>query len=99
MRSKEWQQNQNFNQIGVVRLYSSIIVTKPTSIKEKQLSRNNDSNYLPSLFPDNKETMVVPPKRTRRLKTGEKLRSADKVERIPVKIIPTQEIIRKPEWM
>jgi hypothetical protein len=63
-------------------------VTKPTSIKEKQLSSNNDSNYLPSLFPDNKETMVVPPKRTRRLKTGEKLRSADKVERIPVKIIP-----------
>ena len=99
LRSKEWQQNQNFNQIGVIRLYSSIIVTKPTSTKEKQLSSNNDSNYLPSLFPDNKETMVVPPKRTRRLKTGEKLRSADKVERIPVKIIPTQEIIRKPEWM
>ena len=87
MRSKEWQQNQNFNQIGVVRLYSSIIVTKPTSIKEKQLSSNNDSNYLPSLFPDNKETMVVPPKRTRRLKTGEKLRSADKVERIDRKSV------------
>ena len=83
MRSKEWQQNQNFNQIGVVRLYSSIIVTKPASIKEKQLLSNDDSSYLPSLFPDNKETMVVPPKRTRRLKTGEKLRSADKVERMP----------------
>ena len=96
---KEWQQDQIFNQIGVVRLYSSIIVTKPTTIKEKQLSSNNDGNDLPSLFPDNTETMVVPPNRTRRLRAGEKLRSADKVERIPVKIIPTSEIIRKPEWM
>ena len=32
---------------------------------------------------------VTPPKRTRRLQQGEKLRSADKVERIPVKVIPT----------
>ena len=42
---------------------------------------------------------VTPPKRTRRLQQGEKLRSADKVERIPVKVIPTQTIQRKPEWM
>jgi len=41
----------------------------------------------------------TPPKRTRRLQQGEKLRSADKVERIPVKVIPTQTIQRKPEWM
>ena len=41
----------------------------------------------------------VPPKRTRRLQKGEKLRSADKVERIPVKVIPTNMIQRKPEWM
>jgi lipoic acid synthetase len=33
------------------------------------------------------------------LKAGEKLRSADKVERIPVKVIPTTTIQRKPEWM
>lgn len=45
------------------------------------------------------ETNVTPPKRTRRIKQGEKLRSADKVERIPVKVIPTVEIQRKPEWM
>jgi lipoyl synthase len=45
------------------------------------------------------ETNVVPPKRTRRIKQGEKLRSADKVERIPVKVIPTVEIQRKPDWM
>ena len=43
--------------------------------------------------------LKAPPKRTRRLQTGEKLRSADKVERIPVKVIPTTEIVRKPEWM
>lgn len=30
---------------------------------------------------------------------GEKLRGADKVSRIPVKIIPTEEIPRKPEWL
>jgi lipoic acid synthetase len=33
------------------------------------------------------------------LQKGEKLRSADKVERIPVKVIPTNMIQRKPEWM
>ncbi|MDC0403540.1 lipoyl synthase [Porticoccaceae bacterium] len=42
---------------------------------------------------------TLPPQRTRRLRAGEKLRSADKVERIPVKVIPTEEILRKPEWM
>lgn len=45
------------------------------------------------------DTKVVPPQRTRRIKQGEKLRSADKVERIPVKVIPTEEVQRKPEWM
>lgn len=30
---------------------------------------------------------------------GEKLRGYDKVSRIPVKIIPTEEIPRKPEWL
>ena len=42
---------------------------------------------------------TTPPQRTRRLQKGEKLRSADKVERIPVKVIPTNQIQRKPEWM
>lgn len=43
--------------------------------------------------------MLTPPKRTRRLKQGEKLRDADKVERIPVKVIATDTIQRKPEWL
>lgn len=30
---------------------------------------------------------------------GEKLRGADKVARIPVKVIPTEEIPRKPDWI
>ena len=42
---------------------------------------------------------VAPPQRTRRIKQGEKLRSAEKVERIPVKVIPTENFLRKPEWM
>lgn len=42
---------------------------------------------------------MVPPKRTRRLVQGEKLRSGDKVEKIPVKVIPTESFQRKPEWL
>ena len=30
---------------------------------------------------------------------GEKLRGADKVARIPIKVIPTEEIPRKPDWI
>lgn len=44
-------------------------------------------------------SITAPPQRTKRLRAGEKLRSADKVERIPVKVIPTEEVLRKPEWM
>jgi lipoic acid synthetase len=40
-----------------------------------------------------------PVKRTVRHKKGEKLRDADKVERIPVKVIATDEVMRKPEWI
>lgn len=40
-----------------------------------------------------------PIKRTQRLRQGEKLRSADKVERIPVKVIPTETFQRKPPWL
>ncbi len=44
---------------------------------------------------------IQPVKRTRRHKQGEKLRDADKVERIPVKVIATDatEILRKPDWI
>ncbi|WP_299982428.1 lipoyl synthase [uncultured Pseudoteredinibacter sp.] len=41
----------------------------------------------------------TPVKRTRRHKAGEKLRDADKVERIPVKVIASDEVKRKPEWI
>ncbi|HLS98657.1 MAG: lipoyl synthase [Porticoccaceae bacterium] len=42
---------------------------------------------------------ITPVKRTRRIEAGEKLRSADKVERIPVKVIPTETVARKPDWL
>lgn len=42
---------------------------------------------------------IAPPQRTKRIKKGEKLRNAEKVERIPVKVIPSENILRKPEWM
>ncbi len=41
----------------------------------------------------------IPVQRTRRLQAGEKLRSAAKVERIPVKVIATTELPRKPPWI
>ncbi len=44
-------------------------------------------------------TEKLPVKRTRRLEQGEKLRDADKVERIPVKIIATDSLLRKPDWI
>ncbi|MEX2487974.1 MAG: lipoyl synthase [Pseudomonadales bacterium] len=34
-----------------------------------------------------------------RLVQGEKLRGADKVRRIPVKVVPTESMPRKPEWL
>jgi lipoic acid synthetase len=42
---------------------------------------------------------IEPVKRTRRHKQGEKLRNADKVERIPVKVIATDDFQRKPDWI
>jgi lipoic acid synthetase len=36
---------------------------------------------------------------SRKVVQGEKLRGADKVARIPVKVIPTVELPRKPEWI
>lgn len=45
------------------------------------------------------DSNMEPVRRTRRIKQGEKLRDADKVERIPVKVIATDEIKRKPDWI
>lgn len=44
---------------------------------------------------------IQPVKRTRRHKQGEKLRDADKLELIPVKVITTEtsEVLRKPDWI
>lgn len=39
------------------------------------------------------------PQVPRKVVQGEKLRGADKVARIPVKVIPTVELPRKPEWI
>jgi lipoic acid synthetase len=33
------------------------------------------------------------------VQTGVKLRGADKVARIPVKILPTEDVPRKPDWI
>lgn len=45
------------------------------------------------------ETEHTPVKRTRRIAQGEKLRDADKVERIPVKVIASDSLLRKPDWI
>ncbi len=45
------------------------------------------------------DSSMEPIKRTRRIKQGEKLRDADKVERIPVKVIATDDMLRKPDWI
>ncbi|GAB1255969.1 lipoyl synthase [Aurantivibrio plasticivorans] len=41
----------------------------------------------------------IPVKRTRRRVQGEKLRDADKVERIPVKVVESETYLRKPDWI
>ena len=68
--------------------------TVPTKEMDLDNVDGKSANLIPTI-----ELETAPPKRTRRLKAGEKLRSADKVERIPVKVIPTTEIQRKPSWM
>lgn len=42
---------------------------------------------------------VLPVRRSRRLRAGEKLRDAAKVERIPVKVIASDALLRKPPWI
>ncbi len=46
-----------------------------------------------------KDLPTAPVRRTTRHQKGEKLRDADKVERIPVKVIATDEVLRKPDWI
>ena len=53
----------------------------------------------PSDIHANTTADIAPIKRTRRLKSGEKLRDADKVERIPVKVIASDQLLRKPDWI
>lgn len=48
---------------------------------------------------DIESDVIEPIKRTRRLRQGEKLRDAEKVERIPVKVIASDQMLRKPEWI
>ena len=42
---------------------------------------------------------MIPPKRSKRLIRGEKLRDAQKVEKIPVKIINVDNQLKKPDWL
>jgi len=59
------------------------------------------SDVSPTLIDPSAEKTVAlePVKRTRRLQQGEKLRDADKVERIPVKVIASSNLQRKPDWI
>lgn len=43
--------------------------------------------------------MIAMSDKPRKVVQGEKLRGADKVARIPVKVIPTRELPRKPDWI
>jgi lipoic acid synthetase len=45
------------------------------------------------------ESKVDGKKTVKRVVQGEKLRGADKVARIPVKVIPTEKMPRKPDWI
>jgi lipoic acid synthetase len=59
------------------------------------------SDSSPSNNPQIQIPELQPVKRTERYKQGEKLRDADKVERIPVKVIATdrEDYQRKPDWI
>ena len=45
------------------------------------------------------DTSTLPVKRTVRHQQGIKLRDADKVERIPVKVMDNEPLLRKPDWI
>ncbi|MDM3871508.1 lipoyl synthase [Porticoccus sp. W117] len=56
------------------------------------LTRNDDELAVDA-------TKLQPVRKTRRRVQGEKLRDADKVELIPVKVMPSEGHQRKPEWI
>lgn len=58
----------------------------------------NQDHHVHSYEPD-QDASKAPVKRTRRIQEGEKLRDADKVERIPVKVIASDAPLRKPDWI
>ena len=45
------------------------------------------------------DRLTAPVRRTVRHERGKKLRDADKVERIPVKVIDNEQLLRKPDWI
>ena len=47
----------------------------------------------------NDRLTTEPVKRTVRHERGEKMRDADKVERIPIKVIADEQLLRKPDWI
>ena len=49
--------------------------------------------------PNTSPTAIPPMAKPKRPEVGEKLRGHDKVARIPVKIIPTVEAPKKPDWI
>ena len=49
--------------------------------------------------PNKTSKSMIPPKRSKRLIRGEKLRDAQKVEKIPVKIINVDDKLKKPDWL
>ena len=49
--------------------------------------------------PNKTSQSMIPPKRSKRLIRGEKLRDAQKVEKIPVKIINVDNKLKKPDWL
>ena len=45
------------------------------------------------------KTEAAVPEKSRRVETGVKMRGAEKVARIPVKVIATDKMLRKPDWI
>jgi lipoic acid synthetase len=58
-----------------------------------------DSSLIPAKQLSENETPVKAKPAPRKVVQGEKLRGADKTDRIPVKIIPTVELPVKPDWI
>lgn len=56
---------------------------------------------MKSVEPGNQDstTPIKPKAKTHKVVQGEKLRGAEKVARIPVKVIPTEKMLRKPDWI